>query len=266
MRALSRFQRDEQIEIPPRPGDSLAHLNPLRGHGIKPAVWHTQRFLGLPLGDDLFQVGIPARQAVLRQMRRHGGGDIGQVAVCVFAQGSHDLFGQVIRLRRCQSPGQVAGRGDRLAIDVLNTARGLIDALEHLFMRGNEAQKPVHGHRRRRGAQLGGKGISQAAQVIGEGAGLVPFNETPGPRQAGKPPVDQLGNRHWPGLAGQRCLDLPPEPGVALGLVQHQLRELLGAGVFQLVGGKRGLASHGCISVLGSLSKYLPRTDLWGKA
>ncbi|GGF82529.1 hypothetical protein CDZ96_22890 [Mameliella alba] len=199
-------------------------------------------------------------------MRRHGGGDIGQVAVCVFAQGSHGLLGQLIRLRRCQSPGQVADRRDRLVINVLNTARGLIDALEHLFMRGDEAQKSVHGQRRRRGAQLGGKGISQAAQVIGEGAGLVPFNETPGPRQAGEATVDQLGNRLWPGLAGQCRLDLPPEPGVTLCFIQHQLRELLGAQVFQLVGGEDEFASLGWVSMLGGLSKYLPWPDRWGKS
>jgi len=59
----------------------------------KPALGRSLRFLGLPPGDGVFQIGFPARQAVLRQMRRHGGGDIGQVALRAFAEGTHDLLG-----------------------------------------------------------------------------------------------------------------------------------------------------------------------------
>lgn len=58
-----------------------------------------------------------------------------------------------------------------------------------------------------------------------------------GPRQPGQPPVDQLDNGVGARFPGQRRLDLPPEPRIALGLVQHQLRKLVGAEFSQFVSG-----------------------------
>lgn len=43
------------------------------------------------------------------------------------------------------------------------------------------------------------------------------------------------------------------EPRVAFGFVQHQLRELVGTEVFQLVGGQGRFARHGQVSVVNSL-------------
>ena len=86
------------------------------------------------------------------------------------------------------------GRSDGLIIHVLNTARGVVNALEYSFMRGDETQQPINGQRWCDGAKLGRDRISQATEIVAKGAGLVPIDKALRPFQPGKPPVDEFGN------------------------------------------------------------------------
>jgi hypothetical protein len=46
-------------------------------------------------------------------------------------------------------------------------------------------------------------------------------------------------------LTSQRGFDLPPKPGILLGLCQHNLREFFNAEVMQLLNRKHGFSGHG---------------------
>ncbi|AXX98381.1 hypothetical protein BAR1_10860 [Profundibacter amoris] len=60
----------------------------------------------------------------------HGRGQIRQIAMRAFAQCGHNFVGQQIGLCLGQGLHQSTGRLDRLIIDVLNAARGIVDALK----------------------------------------------------------------------------------------------------------------------------------------
>lgn len=109
---------------------------------------------------------------------------------------------------------------------------GIGYAFEHQLMCCYEAQKPVYGQRRGSRAKFGCDRIGQAAQLVGESAGLVPFDNALCPLQCGQPSDDQLGNRFGAGFPSQPSLELSSEPRVVFGLVQYQLRELVCTEIF----------------------------------
>ncbi len=131
MRPLLRLQPDQQVEIATCRRDGLAHLVPLRGHGIGPAVQLLARLLGLLPFHRLGQFGVPSGERMLRKMRRDGFGQFGEIAVFGLAERRHDLFRQQIRIGFVELLHQIAGGGDGLIIDILHGAGGIVDPLEH---------------------------------------------------------------------------------------------------------------------------------------
>ena len=134
----------------------------------------------------------------------------------------HDLAGQGGSGLAVKSRGKGFDSVNRVTIDGLNMAAGIIDPLEHRLMRGDETDQPVHRHGGvQRGEVLKDAG-QQGGQVISKPARLVPVHETARAFKPGKTLVQHLGESDRPTLPRQRRNYPALEGRVAGGFIEDQ--------------------------------------------
>jgi len=158
---------------------------------------------------------------------------------------THDVIWQ-FRQRPVRHPlCRVTHSLDRLPLDNLQVAGGVVHPLKNLFMVPYEPKEQPGFQRRilRRGS-LFDVAVAQALQIILECARLLPINKAAHPIQPGKPAVDQLCDSLGAGLPGQRRSNPPLEARTSLGHIENEFRQFFRTKRGKGPDGESGFAGH----------------------